>query len=57
MSFTALDGAKAGFKTSVVMDASAAIDTNGSLAAARAAWAKAGICEVMSTDYVESLEN
>ena len=57
VSFTALDGAKAGFKTSVVMDASAAIDTNGSLAAARAAWAKAGICEVMSTDYVESLEN
>ncbi len=51
VSYTALDGAKAGFKTSVVMDASAAIDTNDSLAVARAAWKEAGIREVLSTDY------
>ena len=56
VSYTALDGAKAGFKTSVVMDASAAIDTNGSLAVAKAAWKEAGIREVLSINYVKPLE-
>lgn len=45
VSFTALDGRAAGFETTVVTDASAAIDANGSLAAAREAWARAGILE------------
>ena len=45
VSWTALDAAKFGFKSSVVMDASAAIDVNGSLALAQSEWKKNGVAE------------
>ncbi len=48
VSWTALDAAAAGFETFVVTDASKAIDVNGSLGAAKAAWLSAGIREVES---------
>lgn len=50
VSFTALDAAKAGFKTAVITDASAAIDLNGSLEAARRQWREAGIVEVTTAE-------
>ena len=43
VSWTALDAKEAGFESFVVEDACRAIDTNGSLAAAFAAWERAGI--------------
>lgn len=52
VNFTALDGAKAGFKTTVITDASAAIDVNGSLAAAHDAWKKAGVAVIESAALV-----
>ncbi len=46
VSWTALDAASAGFRTSIVVDASRAIDAAGSLKAARTAWNKAKVREV-----------
>ena len=50
VAFTAGDAAAAGFPTIVVEDACRAIDTAGSLAAARAAMAAAGVALVRSAD-------
>ncbi|MEO7338680.1 MAG: bifunctional nicotinamidase/pyrazinamidase [Caldimonas sp.] len=52
VSWTALDARKAGFKASVIEDASRAIDLNGSLKAAWAQMAKAGVARIQSTDVV-----
>ena len=43
VSFSALDARRLGFEVAVVLDACRAIDLNGSLAAARAAWREAGV--------------
>jgi nicotinamidase/pyrazinamidase len=43
VSFSALDARRLGFEVSVALDACRAIDLNGSLAAARAAWLAAGV--------------
>lgn len=43
VAWTAQDAASAGFKTYLIEDASKAIDLNGSLASARAAWEAAGV--------------
>ncbi len=51
VSFSALDARRLGFEVAVVLDACRAIDLNGSLAAARAAWAAAGVAVVESGDF------
>jgi len=43
VNYSALDGARLGFRVTVREDLTRAIDLNGSLAAARAAWAEAGV--------------
>ena len=50
VSFSALDARRLGFAACVVLDACRAIDLNGSLAAARAAWADAGVEVVAARD-------
>mgnify|MGYP001599619400 CR=1 FL=1 len=50
VSWTALDARKAGFKAAVIEDASRAIDLNGSLKAAWAQMAKAGVARIQSSD-------
>ena len=52
VSWTALDAVSFGFKSSVVMDASAAIDFNGSLGAARAAWKTSGVTECLASEIL-----
>ena len=52
VAWTALDARKAGFKASVIEDASRGIDLNGSLAAAWAKMAKAGVKRIQSSDIV-----
>ena len=52
VAWTALDARKAGFKASVIEDASRAIDLNGSLAAAWARMAEAGVKRIQSSDIV-----
>ncbi len=52
VAWTAQDAAATGLKTWLIEDASQAIDLNGSLAAAREAWTKAG---VVSTTVEETL--
>jgi len=48
VSYSALDARRLGFEVFVIVEACRAIDLNGSLAAARAAWAQAGVetCEI-----------
>lgn len=48
VSWTALDARQAGFRSIVIEDASAAIDVNGSLAAAHAAWQDSGVEVILS---------
>jgi nicotinamidase/pyrazinamidase len=50
VAWTALDARKAGFKASVIEDASRGIDLNGSLKAAWDKMAKAGVKRIQSTD-------
>ena len=50
VTWTALDGRKAGFETYVVEDACRGIDTQGSLAKAWADMAKAGVKRIQSSD-------
>jgi len=50
VAWTALDARKAGFKASVIEDASRGIDLNGSLKAAWAQMAKAGVKRIQSSD-------
>ena len=50
VSWTALDARKAGFKAFVIEDATRAIDLNGSLKAAWAQMAKAGVARIQSSD-------
>jgi nicotinamidase/pyrazinamidase len=50
VAWTALDARKAGFKAAVIEDASRAIDLNGSLKAAWAQMAKAGVARIQSSD-------
>jgi nicotinamidase/pyrazinamidase len=50
VSWTALDAKEAGFESFVVEDACRAIDTGGSLAAAFAAWERAGIQRIRAAD-------
>ena len=50
VAWTALDARKAGFKAAVIEDATRGIDLNGSLKAAWAQMAKAGVARVQSTD-------
>jgi nicotinamidase/pyrazinamidase len=50
VAWTALDARKAGFKASVIEDACRGIDLNGSLAAAWAQMAKAGVKRIQSSD-------
>ena len=57
VSWTALDAAAEGFETFVVTDASRAIDVNGSLAAAKDAWMRAGVKEIQSADIAFVLKN
>jgi nicotinamidase/pyrazinamidase len=52
VAWTALDARKAGFKASVIEDASRGIDLNGSLKAAWEQMAKAGVKRIQSTDLV-----
>ena len=52
VSWTALDARKAGFKAAVIEDASRGIDLNGSLKAAWAQMAKAGVARIQSSDIV-----
>jgi len=52
VSWTALDARKAGFKAAVVEDACRGIDLNGSLKAAWAQMAKAGVSRIQSSDLV-----
>ena len=54
VSWTALDARKAGFQAAVIEDASRAIDLNGSLKAAWAQMAKAGVKRVQSADIVSA---
>ena len=46
VSFSALDAARLGFRASVALDRCRAIDLDGSLAAARRAWAAAGVAVI-----------
>lgn len=50
VSYSALDAARLGFAAHVVLDACRAIDLNGSLAAARAAWESADVQAVSSAE-------
>jgi nicotinamidase/pyrazinamidase len=50
VSWTALDAREAGFETFVIEDACRAIDTGGSLAAAIAAWERAGVRRIGTGD-------
>ena len=50
VAWTALDARKAGFKASVIEDATRGIDLNGSLKAAWAQMAKAGVKRIQSSD-------
>ncbi len=50
VAWTALDARKAGFKAAVIEDATRAIDLNGSLKAAWAQMAKAGVTRLQSSD-------
>jgi len=50
VAWTALDARKAGFKASVIEDASRGIDLNGSLKAAWEQMAKAGVKRIQSSD-------
>lgn len=50
VSWTAVDARKAGFKAAVIEDATRAIDLNGSLKAAWAQMAKAGVKRIQSSD-------
>jgi nicotinamidase/pyrazinamidase len=50
VAWTALDARKAGFKAAVIEDASRGIDLNGSLKAAWAQMAKAGVTRLQSSD-------
>ena len=50
VSWTALDARKAGFKAAVIEDACRGIDLNGSLKAAWAQMAKAGVTRIQSSD-------
>ena len=50
VAWTALDARKAGFKAAVIEDATRGIDLNGSLKAAWAQMAKAGVARVQSSD-------
>jgi nicotinamidase/pyrazinamidase len=52
VAWTALDARKAGFKASVIEDACRGIDLNGSLNAAWANMAKAGVKRIQSADIV-----
>ena len=52
VAWTALDARKAGFKAAVIEDACRGIDLNGSLAAAWANMAKAGVKRIQSSDIV-----
>ena len=51
VAWTALDARKAGFKSSVIEDASRGIDLNGSVAKAWADMTKAGVKRVQSADF------
>ena len=51
VSWTALDARKAGFRAAVIEDASRGIDLNGSVKAAWAQMAKAGVRRVQSADF------
>lgn len=53
VSWTAIDACREGFKTHVVTDASAAIDANGSLAKAEAAWRLACIDACLAEEVLE----
>ena len=53
VSFTAIDAAREGFDTHVITDASAAIDANGSLEKAEAAWRLACIDVCIAEDVLE----
>ena len=53
VSFTAIDAAREGFDTHVITDASAAIDANGSLEKAEAAWRLACIDVCRAEDVLE----
>ena len=55
VTWTALDAAGAGFKTALIEDASRAIDTNGSLAAAYTALSKAGVLRTTATVVTKAL--
>ncbi len=50
VSWTALDARQAGFDSYVIEDASRGIDTGGSMAAALAAWDRAGVRRIRSID-------
>lgn len=50
VSWTALDARKAGFKAAVIEDATRGIDLNGSVKAAWAQMAKAGVARIQSSD-------
>ena len=50
VSFSALDARRCGFEALVLLDACRAIDLDGSLAAARAAWREAGVAVAESGD-------
>jgi len=50
VAWTALDARKAGFKAAVIEDASRGIDLNGSVKAAWAQMAKAGVARIQSSD-------
>jgi len=53
VAWTALDARKAGFKASVIEDASRGIDLNGSLAAAWDMIAKAGVKRILWSDFAD----
>ena len=55
VTWTALDAAAAGFKTELIDDASRAIDTNGSLAAAYTALSKAGVLRTTAAVVTKAL--
>jgi nicotinamidase/pyrazinamidase len=54
VSWTALDAREAGFESYVVEDASRGIDTGGSMAAALAAWERAGVRRIRSSEIQAS---
>jgi nicotinamidase/pyrazinamidase len=56
VSWTALDAREAGFEAHVVEDACRGIDTGGSMAAALAAWEKAGVRRLTSSEIGSGLD-